>query len=969
MNRYLEMGFSETSAEEAIARHQDDLHAGCHWLMTRTSMGSIPKRLKVDHQSQSRTYMGSSVRFQGSRYVVDAYESQHALVRLREENGHIGNWEHISDGRIEWISVQHRHPVVSVPLPAWKRHIGSIVFKLDSFTKTQQLQCTPSNVLSMVLNYGRPVGNTTQWSIWRAILSLTRDRDHVHEPTGRKPRRVNPVTIHQYRVEWMTYFHALSDLWKVSHEVFTELLFNEPLDTLLSHFPPKIHADLTLKIGLWKNAEDCMKKELSTWRKNCLPLVLLECESMTSDSVTFKVLFHDMTFVRPNNYEPGIHLQFQRLFKAVFNDKEPTLVHCPMNDSYLRNVLRNARQKKLTGSATPAPAFVSELFPYQRNCLQWLIHREQNNSTSSWGWSKRHHSDGFAFHTSVFGHMSLAAPNNTVHGGLLAQDVGMGKTVEMLALIATHKCTGPTLIVVPTTMLSVWMVEAAKHTPTLQVVKFHGSRRTKDMNILKAADIVVTTYRVVVNETSHHVPTIGSIRWGRIILDESHEMKTVSTATTRAVTRLYAPLRWCVSATPWPRGMVNVVSMLSFLGVTPFDEAPGHGPYSAGQLLIRQQSSVNSTLIHHALSEMTYWQKKRHVRLNLPPVTEQVIQCKNTHETIYKHLLEVLAAKIAEDSADASISHKTRLLHYTRWLRQAATHPALNRLSNFGVVCHDLQTMTSSTTVDTFLDSLGTTQYDESLRVIIDSWRNGQEKCSLCLDAMDRPTLTPCHHMFCFECIQSAYHHDTTKKCPLCRKQAGNHPLEELKLCEEDIIPVAEDENCYVADLHGQQVQIPRDIHDQIVISRQSQGSKFKTIVDMVRSKEEKIICFTQFHNTWKMLGEILTKEKISFVSIEGKMSPQQRQKAIDTFQNDPQIKIFIMTTRTASVGITLTAGSHVLFVEPCENIALRKQAIGRAWRIGQQNPITVTTLKTVGTIDYFQSKDVLTHICPQLNS
>ena len=39
MQRYIEMGYSREDAEEAVERHGDDLHAGCHWLMMRETMG------------------------------------------------------------------------------------------------------------------------------------------------------------------------------------------------------------------------------------------------------------------------------------------------------------------------------------------------------------------------------------------------------------------------------------------------------------------------------------------------------------------------------------------------------------------------------------------------------------------------------------------------------------------------------------------------------------------------------------------------------------------------------------------------------------------------------------------------------------------------------------------------------------------------------------------------------------------
>ena len=72
------------------------------------------------------------------------------------------------------------------------------------------------------------------------------------------------------------------------------------------------------------------------------------------------------------------------------------------------------------------------------------------------------------------------------------------------------------------------------------------------------------------------------------------------------------------------------------------------------------------------------------------------------------------------------------------------------------------------------------------------------------------------------------------------------------------------------------------------------------------------------------------------------------------------------MTTKTAAVGITLTASAHVLFMEPCHDVHVRKQAIGRVWRIGQTRPVTVTTLKTRQTIDCVTDFD--SHVNPTVS-
>ncbi len=59
-------------------------------------------------------------------------------------------------------------------------------------------------------------------------------------------------------------------------------------------------------------------------------------------------------------------------------------------------------------------------------------------------------------------------------------------------------------------------------------------------------------------------------------------------------------------------------------------------------------------------------------------------------------------------------------------------------------------------------------------------------------------------------------------------------------------------------------------------------------------------------------------------------------------FQQDPPTTVFLLSMRSGAVGINLTAASHVFILEPCLNPALEEQAIGRAWRMGQQREVVV---------------------------
>lgn len=969
MQRYIEMGYSEEDAVEAVARHGDDLHAGCHWLMVRETMGRVPKRLKVAKQEAPQTYIGSTVRYLTRTWRVTDFDAKHALVQLSQSewlHGGQQRWEHISDERMEWVQMCHNEPVVSVPKAAWRRTIGKLKVSLEWMDEAERRHLAPHNSLDTYIKCGCPSGGgsnrANEWRKWRAITALT--RQFVHKPTRPKPKEVNSNAIHRFRVEWLTYFHALCDVYSISQDVFTDSLYNKLVEETLQLFPADIHDALYQKITRWQRPKTYLIELNKRWRRDCLPLVEFLPVQTSCQHITFEVHIHDMTFVHPSDYEPGVHRQLQRLFFALFPETKPSqIMPGPMDSVFLDNVLHASRKTHVT-TTEPGSVFVGDLFPYQKSCLQWLIQRETSSSTSGWGWTRHQMDDGFVFHTSVFGHFSLTTPNHSIRGGLLAQDVGMGKTIEMLALIATHKASGPTLVIVPTTMLSVWQSEAAEKTPSLKVVKFHGARRTKNMDDLRAADIVLTTYRIVVSETQQHVPTIGSVRWGRIILDESHELKHVHTATTRAICRLFAPLRWCVSATPFPKAMTHVMSMLSFLGVEPFNEALSLGSsLSPAQLVLRNHGEHNPALFCGLLTDMSWWQRKRHVRLHLPPVHTETVTVQNSCPEVYARLLDVVQTRMAIDNATPGINSKTRTLHYVRWLRQLATHPSLNRMSDFGMPSTSNEAPSEANTIESFIQTLGTTNYDQSLRDVIESWRRGDEKCTICMDAMDRPTLTPCHHLYCFECIQAAYQHDHEQKCPLCRKPSGGQPL--IELMDHDVPEEMSPTIWKSHDLQGAPVEMSMDMYNYIQICRSATGNKFKALLDMITNGKEKCIVFTQFHSAWHKTCQLLKERNIGFVSIEGKMSPKQREAAIESFQTSDNTRVFVMTTKTASVGITLTAGSRVIFLEPCENEHLRKQAIGRAWRIGQKNAVTVTTLQTAGTIDCVNPKDVRSHLQP----
>jgi SWI/SNF-related matrix-associated actin-dependent regulator 1 of chromatin subfamily A len=116
--------------------------------------------------------------------------------------------------------------------------------------------------------------------------------------------------------------------------------------------------------------------------------------------------------------------------------------------------------------------------------------------------------------------------------------------------------------------------------------------------------------------------------------------------------------------------------------------------------------------------------------------------------------------------------------------------------------------------------------------------------------------------------------------------------------------------------------------------------------------QDAKIIIFSQYTKTIEMLAEHLDGEKIGYVTLTGEKDSEERQKAVDDFQNDKAVKVFIANIKAGGVGITLTEASIVMFADMDWSPEIHNQAIDRAHRIGQNKMVNAYFYVATGTIE-----------------
>ncbi|KAB8299827.1 hypothetical protein EYC80_000075 [Monilinia laxa] len=126
-----------------------------------------------------------------------------------------------------------------------------------------------------------------------------------------------------------------------------------------------------------------------------------------------------------------------------------------------------------------------------------------------------------------------------------------------------------------------------------------------------------------------------------------------------------------------------------------------------------------------------------------------------------------------------------------------------------------------------------------------------------------------------------------------------------------------------------------------------------KALLLMWKGYGHKTLLFSQGVQMLDILEEFVKKlGGFNYLRMDGGTAIKDRQTLIDQFNNDPNMHVFLLTTKVGGLGVNLTGANRVIIFDPDWNPSTDVQARERAWRLGQKKEVTIYRLMTAGTIE-----------------
>lgn len=637
------------------------------------------------------------------------------------------------------------------------------------------------------------------------------------------------------------------------------------------------------------------------------------------------------------------------------------------------------------------------LLSHQKQGLYFLTTKEEqrvfsdNDSDNNSLWRLKHRSNGSPIYYNVITGTEERNKPPEVLGGILADMMGLGKTLTILSLIVGSlevanewvetghlpemdgdrvliRNSKATLLVSPLSTLANWEDQIATHIKpgALKYYVYHGTNRITDINALAQYDLVITTYSIVASEFGGRakrkdIEPLLQTNFFRIVLDEAHMIREQSTRQSQAICALAAQRRWAVTGTPVQNRLDDLGALIKFLRVHPFDK----GGFS--QFILAPFKNADPEIIPKLrllVDSITLRRLKD--RIDLPDRHDHVVKLPFTDEEfgLYdwfakdsQNTLKVIAGEQKKSLGGKTYAHILRAIMRLRLLcahgRELLSEDDLKVTEGFSLD----NAITLDDEEDDNRPALSPKQAYEMLMLFRETDSDTCVQCSrkiVVKDREDTPNgnddvlgcMLPCYQIICRQCmdtVKSSIMQNASRdhrfKCPFCEQTLRTSFFELTK----DGIEAAEEARALAREN-------PRNA--KIMGRYGGPHTKVKALLEELRKSEVesqtlpsgehpiKSVVFSGWTANLDLIQIALEDNDVKFVRLDGKMSRKNRNLSLDAFRDDPTVCVILISIMAGGLGLNLTSGSMVYVMEPQFNPAAEAQAVDRVHRLGQRREV-----------------------------